>query len=210
MSFFCLLWMPFFYLLWTAVSPRTKRDSGGICALLLGSIVALTLFFVGDFINQPGSFGFQRWLNICVDMVTGPALAPFVVFTVLLPFRISHDVTGFALLWLIPDMAIRTLTWSANSDPALLIAMPLLRTSVVLGVSSCLRLIAYKKVLSIICGVILLPVIPTAAVTSYWYFFCQNPTPAFMLLGFTMLWSMVYLIIATARGKEAPRPFPQP
>jgi hypothetical protein len=187
--------MPFFYLFWISASPHNERGSGSVCALVLGSISAITLFFLGDFIDQPGGFAYPRWLNACVDVVTLPALIPFVVFILIIPLRVSRDVTGFALLWLIPHLAIKTALWTAHRDPSLLIAVPLLQTGVVMGISGCLRLIICKKVPAIICGVVLLPVFPLAAATAYWYFFCQQPIPALvMLVLITVVWGVIHLL----------------
>ena len=134
MSFFCFLWIPLFYLFWR----RFAADSagGGVWALLAGSIVALLGFFLGSLV-EPGGFGFSRWLSGFVDIVALPALAPLLVYLLFVLLKIVSGTAGFAnfaMLWLIPCGAIRALSWSAQNDPILLILVPLLWTSIALGI----------------------------------------------------------------------------
>jgi hypothetical protein len=205
MSLFCLLWIPLFYLFWSSVSSGERLGSGGLWALLLGSVYAVTVFFFGPFIGEAGGFGYSRWLNISVDLVSVPALAPFVVFALFLPFRVCRDFTRFTLLWLIPDMLIRIVAWSVRNDPSQLILVPILRTAIVMGVSGCIRLIMRGKVLGVITASLVLLALPFGASTCYWFFFCQRAHEGFILLVITlfpMLLHCVFQFISAGRVQK--------
>ncbi|MDR2537672.1 MAG: hypothetical protein LBC46_05145 [Treponema sp.] len=187
MKLFCLLWIPLFYLFWSSISSDEGLGSGGLWALLLGSVYAVAVFFFGPFIREEGGFGYSRWLSISVDLVSVPALAPFVVFALFLPFRICRDFTRFTLLWLIPDILIRIIAWSVRNDPTQLILVPILRTAIVIGISGCIRLVMSGKVLGIIIASLGLLALPFGASSCYWFFFCQRPREGFILLAITLV-----------------------
>jgi len=186
MSVFCLLWVPLFYFL--RKSFAGSNSSGGVWALLLGSIAAIIQFFLGDIIT-PGGFGLSRWLFGFVDLICLPALIPiFICFLMLLfrGFSGEADFAGFALLWLIPFGALRALDWSKGSDPILLVMVPLLWTALAVGVSFFIHLmkkrftwwIAVISILSIL-------ILPCAAAATYWAFFSQQTLLGFGLLAVT-------------------------
>jgi hypothetical protein len=184
MSLFCLLWTPLFYLFKRSVSPAGESGSGGVWALLLGSIVALAQFFLGSFVN-PGGFGLSRWVSGCIDIVTLPAIVPLLVYLGLTSLRIvsgAPDFTNFALLWLIPGGALRAVSWSAQGDPILLVLVPLLWTAIVMGVPffSGLILNAPQWWIIISSGLAAL-VLPLLAATVYWAFFSQRTFMGFLL-----------------------------
>ena len=183
MSFFCLLWVPLFYLLRNSVCGG--NGSGGVWALLLGSITAIVQFFLGDLIS-PGGFGFSRWLFGFIDIVSLPALIPLFLCALIFIFRgFSGDVdfAGFALLWLIPVAALRALSWSSLNDPILLVMVPLLWTALAAGISFFINWMAsrfrwYSAAVSIIC----IPLLPVIAAAAYWAFFSQQTALGFLLL----------------------------
>jgi len=183
MSFFCLLWVPLFYLLRRAFVRES--GSGGVWALLLGSITAIIQFFLGYFVS-PGGFGFSRWLFGFIDIVSVPVLVPLVLCTLLFlirGFSGGADFANFALLWLIPCAALRTLSWSSKSDPILLVLAPLLWTALAAGIPFFINWMAnkfrwYTAVISILCILIL----PCVAAGAYWAFFSQQTLLGFILL----------------------------
>jgi len=183
MSFFCILWVPLFYLLRRAFVNGS--GSGGVWALLLGSITAIIQFFLGNFIS-PGGFGFSRWLFGFIDIVSLPVLIPLVLYMLLFlvrGFAGNADFAGFALLWLIPVAALRAISWSATNDTILLVAVPLLWTALAAGISFFINWMAnnlrwYTAVVSILC-ILILPVVAAAA---YWAFFSQQTLLGFLLL----------------------------
>ena len=183
MSFFCLLWVPLFYLLRRAFVRGS--GSGGVWALLLGSITAIIQFFLGYFVS-PGGFGFSRWLFGFIDIVSVPVLVPLVLCTLLFlirGFAGNADFANFALLWIIPVAALRALSWSSKSDPVLLVLVPLLWTALAAGIPFFINWMAnnlrwYTVFVSIICILLL----PCAAAGAYWAFFSQQTILGFVLL----------------------------
>ncbi|MDR0323838.1 MAG: hypothetical protein LBI12_05255 [Treponema sp.] len=186
MSFFCLLWVPLFYLL--RRSFANAGSSGSIWALLLGSITAIIQFFLGDLVS-PGGFGLSRWLFGFIDIVSLPVLVPLLVCFLMLLFRGfsgEADFANFALLWLIPVAALRALSWSSQYEPVLLVAVPMLWTALAVGISFFIHWMTknfrwYTVILTILC-VLLLPV---TAASSYWAFFSQQTALGFLLFFLT-------------------------
>jgi hypothetical protein len=178
-----MLWVPFFYLLRRSFCG--DKGSGSVWALLLGSITAIIQFFLGNLVS-PGGFGFSRWLFGFIDIVSLPVLIPlFICFLMFLfrGFSGEADFANFILLWLIPVGALRALSWSPNSEPILLIAVPLLWTSLAVGIPFFINWIInnlrwYVIVISILCILIL----PLTAASAYWAFFSQQTLIGFGLL----------------------------
>jgi hypothetical protein len=205
MSLFCLLWTPLFYLFKRSVSPAGESGSGGVWALLLGSIVALAQFFLGSFIN-PGGFGLSRWVSGCIDIVTFPALAPLLVYLGLIKARIvsgAPDFANFALLWLIPGGALRAVSWSAQGDPILLALVPLLWTAIVIGIPFFAGLIlnAPRWWIIIPSGLAAL-VLPFLAATVYWAFFSQRTLMGFLLFFAAIIPLGVSVVLAMVENSD--------
>jgi len=182
MSLFCLLWVPFFYLLRRSIIG--EGGSGGVWALLLGSITAILQFLFG-YLVSPGGFGFSRWLFGFIDIVSLPVLIPIALCALMYFVRgFSGDVdfANFTLLWIIPVAALRAISWSSASDPVLLVTVPLLWTALAIGISFFINWMMnnfrwYIAVVSILC-ILLLPI---AAAASYWAFFSHHTLLGFLL-----------------------------
>ncbi|MDR0449845.1 MAG: hypothetical protein LBH26_01095 [Treponema sp.] len=200
MSLFCLLWTPFFYLFRRSLFPG-EAGSGGIWALLLGSLVALLQFFLGALVN-PGGFGLSRWLSGCVDIVVLPALLPLLVYFLLISFRLvsgKADFINFSLLWLIPGGALRAVSWSAQRDPILLMLVPLLWTSLAVGFPFCVSLIFRYRRRLLPLFILAALSLPFLAATVYWAFFYQK-----LVLGyFLLLAALVPLGACCVSGKAS-------
>ena len=144
---------------------------------MLGSITAILQFLLG-YIVSPGGFGFSRWLFGFVDIVSLPVLIPLLIYTVLFIFRGfsgDADFANFALLWLIPVAALRAISWSALSDPILLVIVPVLWIALAVGIPFFInlmmsRFIWYTAIPLILCILIL----PVVAAGAYWAFFSQQ------------------------------------
>jgi hypothetical protein len=183
MSFFCLLWVPLFYLLRRSFSGG--NSSGGVWALLLGSITAIIQFFLGNLVS-PGGFGFSRWLYGFIDIVSLPVLVPLLICFLMFFFRSftgEADFADFALLWLIPVAALRALSWSSFNEPALLVAVPLLWTALAVGIHFFVYWMLdasrwYITAVSVLC-ILLLPIL---AASCYWAFFSQQTALGFLFL----------------------------
>jgi len=185
MSFFCLLWIPLFYLFRRSFS---NNGGSGVWALILGSITAIIQFFLGNIIN-PGGFGYSRLLFGFVDIVSVPVLIPFVLYLLILIFQRfsgSIDFANFALLWLIPVGALRAISWSPTNDPVYLIMTPLLWSALAVGVSFFISLMInhfrWYTVFFSFLGILILPLL---ACFTYWAFFSQQTLMGFSLLFIT-------------------------
>ena len=183
MIFFCLLWVPLFYLFRRSVSGG--RGSGGVWALLLGSITAIIQFFLGNLVS-PGGFGFSRLIFGFIDVVSLPVLIPLILFALLFFLRgVSGDAdfTNFTLLWLIPVAALRAIGWSSTNDPILLIIVPLLWTALAVGIPFFINwMIDNFRWYTVIASILCILVLPVLASGVYWAFFSQ-----YTLLGFLFL-----------------------
>jgi hypothetical protein len=201
MSLFCFLWTPLFYLYRRSLSSG-ETGSGGVWAILLGSLTAAFRFSLGSFVN-PGGFGFSRWVSGFVDVVCLPALLPLVVYLLFMFLRIvsgTADFTNFALLWLIPVAAIRAVVWSSVSDPILLVMVPLLWTAIACGIPLFINFIAGGGPLVIIASALGILALPVCAATAYWAFFSQQT-----ILGFAAFAAaLVPLGISLIRTRKAP------
>ena len=182
MTLFCFLFIPFIYLFQRSV--RESDSTGGVWALLLGSIIALIKFFLGDLVN-PGGFGFNRFISGCIDIVSLPALIPVIVYLFFVNFKIiggTMDFAGFALLWLIPEAGIRAIGWSSLSDPILLVLVPVLWAAIAIGIAFFITLIQNSRGWLILLFSLAILLIPFAASASYWAFYSQKTLIGFLLL----------------------------
>jgi hypothetical protein len=196
MSFFCLLWVPLFYLFRRSFS--SEGGAGGVWALLLGSVTAIFQFFLGNFIS-PGGFGFSRWLSGFVDIVSLPVLIPFLVYLALLALRVfsgTADFTSFALLWSIPAAALRALNWSSLGDPVLLVLVPLLWTALAVGLPFLVSIIIrhLRWPVLVFCGLCALA-LPVLCATAYWAFFSQQRFLGIPLLAAALLPMLIALVL---------------
>jgi len=185
MSFFCLLWVPFFLLLRRSL---TGASGGSIFALLFGSITAVIQFLLGDLVNPVG-FGFSRWLYGFIDIVSLPVLLPVILYTIRLVFRSSSgdaDFEGFTMFWIIPVGALRALSWSAQSDPLLLVAVPLLWTALAAGIAFLIHLLmeSYSTIVKIGYFLCILA-LPIFGALTYWAFFSQQTLLGFLFFAIT-------------------------
>ena len=182
MTIFCFLFLPIIYLFQRSL--KDSNSSGGVWALLLGSTIALIKFFTGDFIHA-GGFGFSRFLSAFIDIVSLPALFPIIIFLILINFKLIQgniDFANFSLLWLIPEAAIRAISWSSLSDPILLVYVPILWAAIAIGISFFINLIQISKIWVIILLSLGILFIPFAASASYWAFYSQQTLMGFLLL----------------------------
>jgi hypothetical protein len=203
MSLFCLLWIPLFYLFWRSIAG-SNTAAGGVWAILVGSIVAMIQFFLGNLID-PGGFGLSRWISGCIDIVTLPALAPIITYFFLISFKFisgEADFANFALLWLIPAAAIRALSWSSSGDPLLLALVPLLWTAIAVGVSFFISIIQNTRLLVIIPSFLGIIVIPFAASCSYWAFFAQRNSLGLLFLFAALAPMLVSMTLSFIRAQD--------
>jgi len=183
MTFFCLLWVPCFYLLRRALNDG-GNSSGGVWALILGSITAIVQFLLG-YIFSPGGFGLSRLVFGFFEIVSMPVLIPFIAYLLMFIFHgfsSDADFADFSLLWLIPVAALRALSWSSLNDPILLIMAPLLWTALAVGISFLIKWMSNTNIFFAILAILCMILLPIAAAGTYWAFFSQQ-----ILLGFGLL-----------------------
>jgi hypothetical protein len=193
--------MPLFYLFWRSVNPG-ETGSGGIWALLLGSVTGIFQFFLGSFVN-PGGFGFSRWLSGFIDIVSLPVLIPLTVHFLFMFLKIlsgAADFAGFALLWTIPVAAVRAVSWSSVNDPVLLVLVPLLWTSIAVGIPFFIHLIINGRAPAIFFPILGILALPALAATVYWAFFSQRLFLGFGLLALTFIPMVVSAALSMARN----------
>jgi len=203
MSLFCLLWIPLFYLFWRSVTGN-NTTAGGVWAILVGSIVAMIQFFLGNLVD-PGGFGLSRWISGCIDIVTLPALAPIIIYFFLITFKFisgEPDFANFTLLWLIPSAAIRALSWSSLRDPILLVLVPVLWTAIAVGISFFINIIQRGRIFVIIPALLVILIIPFAAACSYWAFFAQKTYLGLLFLFAAVAPMLVSVILAFVRAQD--------
>jgi len=176
MALFCFLWIPLFYLFWRGVSPGS--GAGWTWALIAGVVSAAIQFFAAPIVT-PAGFGFSRWLSGFVDIVVMPALIPLLVCLLLYFLKVINDpgdFPHFALLWLIPIAAVRSLTWGyIQRDAIVLVLVPILWTAISVGIPFFINLILNNMrpvILALSC--LALVFIPFAAATAYWAFFSHQ------------------------------------
>jgi len=197
MVIFCFLWMPLFYIFWRAVTGN-ETYAGGLLALLAGSVVTFVQFFLGSFI-EPGGFGLSRWVSGFVDIVSLPALLPFVIYFILMIFRLipgNYSFANFALLWLIPAAAIRALGWISVGGPLLLVLVPVLWTAIAVGVHFFITLIQTGRLPVIIAASLGILAIPLAAASSWWAFYCHRTTMGSLFLVAAVIPMLVSMVLS--------------
>ncbi len=202
MTLFCLLWIPFVFLLWAALVPYEISISG-ILAIILGSLVAVVRFFFADSMDG-GAFGFERWIAVAVDMVAIPVLTPLLVYALLLLVRAARDIVGaggFALLWLLPNGILSAVQWSVEQDPLKLVLVPFLWTIIAVSVSFFLLVIKYiRNPVVIVASLLGILAVSPLSVTAYWAFYGQKSSvlcygtlalaAAFFILSLVVSWRL--------------------
>ena len=174
MTLFCFLWTPLFYLFWRSLNDESALE-GGTWALLMGTIVAFFRFFLGSFVNA-GGLGVSRWVSACIDVVALPVALPFIICIVFALLRIisaEANFTNYAFLWLIPVAGVRTLGWSSQNNPILLMGVPVLWTAVAMGMGFFVQIAQSSFGLIIIPAILGAVVLPLLAATAYWALFSQ-------------------------------------
>jgi hypothetical protein len=198
-----MLWIPLFYLFWRSVTG-SNTASGGVWAILVGSIVAMIQFFLGNLID-PGGFGLSRWISGCIDIVTLPALVPIVIYLFLIGFRFisgEPNFANFTLLWLIPGAALKALSWSSTGDPLLLVLVPVLWTAIAVGVSFFINIIQEGEILYIFPAFFAILIIPFAASSSYWAFFAQKTKLGLLFLFAAVVPMLISVILSFVKARD--------
>jgi len=180
-----------------------KRPSGGneesVWALPLGAAAVVVQYFFGPLVT-PGGFGLSRWMSGFVDIAGLPALLPLVVCGALVILRVfprDADYAGFALLWLVPLAAARSITNSPA--PISLLIVPLLWAAQALGISFFIDgMVKNPRGYIVFFATLAIAALPIAAVTSWWAFFTHQTLLGVLLL----LTSSVPAVISLLMNRE--------
>ena len=170
--------------------------------MLFGSAVVIIEFFAGPLVH-PGAFGFYRWLSGFVDIVSVPVLVPLILYLLFVEMNLvssKTDYAGFVLLWLIPLAAFRTAGWLSTQSPVMLLVVPLLWTSLALGVPALFEYARkrdswYGMAPAVLCMAIL----PFSAATSWWAFFIHETLMGFLFLVISAIPALVSTALSFAR-----------
>ena len=186
-----------FYLFWRSLNDESALE-GGTWALLMGTIIAFFRFFLGTFVNA-GGFGLERWISACIDVVALPVALPYVICVLFALFRIisaQANFTNYAFLWLIPVAAVRTLGWSSQNNPILLMGVPVLWTAVALGMGLFIRFAQNGWGLVVIPAILGAIALPLVGATAYWALFAQHNLLGIGLLVACCIPMVISIIIA--------------
>ena len=194
MSLFCLLCIPLLYLL------RRPSFAGGeesLWALPLGAVAAVVQYVCGPLVT-PGGFGLSRWMSGFIDIAGLPALLPLMVCGALVTLRVfprDADYAGFALLWLAPLAAIRSVSGSSPS-PIPLIVVPVLWTAQAVGIPFFIdAMIKNPRRHIVFFATLAIAALPIAAVTSWWAFFSHQTLWGALLLLVSVIPAVISLIV---------------
>jgi hypothetical protein len=202
MSLFCLLCIPLLYFLRRTASGR---EGESIWALPLGAAAVVIQYFFGPLIT-PGGFGLSRWFSGFVDIAGLPALVPLMVCGALVLLRVFPprvDYAGFALLWLVPSAAVRSISENSPPTPIPLIIVPLLWSAQAVGIPFFIACMMKKPrwyIMVFSCfGIAALLI---AAATSWWAFFIQRTFLGFLLLSASLAPAVIAMMIDMRASRQ--------
>jgi hypothetical protein len=216
MSVFCLLYIPLLYFLRRPSEGWLSERGESIWALPLGAVAVTARYFFGPLVS-PGSFGLSRWVSGFVDIAGLPALIPLIVCGALVILRIfprDVDYAGFALLWLVPLAAIRSISENSPPAPIPLIVVPLLWSAHALGIPFFINGMVKNPRWHIVFFANLgVAAIPIAAVTSWWAFFIHQTWLGVLLLLASVIPAVISIIVnrdqSTATSERGDRNYIQ-
>ena len=194
MNIFGLLWVLLVYSLWRSIPGNA--NTGGGWAFILGILAAAGHFFLESVID-PGGFQFSRWMSGFTIIVL-PVLIPLLVYFLFSFFgfiKEGQNYAGFALAWIIPGAIFNAIRWSSFSDPILLILIPVLWTSIAIGVSFFIKLINPRNIILTILVSLGILAIPITSTSSYWAFFSHKTQNGTILLIISVIPMIVSVIL---------------
>ena len=190
MGIFCLFWIPLCFLLWR-VLPAENRSGGGragIWAPALGCLAVVAQAFLGPLV-PPGGFGVMRWIGGFIDVVSAPVLVPLLVYLLLVEMTVvpeESDHASFALMWLVPVAAFNAFRWSSPGSPVMLLAVPVLWSSLAIGMPALLaRARSRGEIKEAVPEILCLAALPFAAASSWWALFSHRTVLGLALLAAT-------------------------
>ena len=198
MSLFCLMCIPLLYFL----RQTSARGGESLWALPLGiaAVVMRAIFYP---LVAPGEFGVSRWISGFIDIVGLPALIPLMVCGALVILRVfpsDVDYAGFALLWLVPFAAIRSVSGSSPS-PIPLVIVPLLWSAQVLGIPFFINgMVRNPRGYIVFFATLGIAALPIAAVTSWWAFFSHQTLLGVLLFLVSVIPAVISILVNSEQG----------
>jgi len=203
MNIFCLLWIPLFYFFRRSISPGKNGMEGW--ALLFGCAAVFVRYLTGPFIT-PAGFGLSCWLSGFIDIVSLPVLVPVIVCVLLVALRrfpSDVDTGGFTFLWLIPLTFYYSVDRSLPYSPLVLVLVPLLWTTQILGVSFFIDCIfKYRRWYVIIPSIPAVAALPLIASSAWWAFYSQQTQIGCLFLFVSVIPALVSLILEWGAAKQ--------
>ena len=194
MSVFCLLWIPLFYFFRRSIVSRC--NGGYVPALLLGCAIAAYQHFVGPLL-PPGGFGFSRWINGFLDIISFPIILSFGACFLLSKFRLlpEHiDYANFSLVCLIPLSLYRAIVLISVRYPESLVAVTLLWTALCVGIPFLAGFAKHPRRSFAVFAVLGAFALPFVAATSWWAFFSQQTFLGFALFAVSLAPAVVSVV----------------
>jgi hypothetical protein len=140
------------------------------------------------------------------DIVCVPVLIPLAACLLLIALKAlpgNVDIAGFIMLWLIPLSALRSVNWSLPGIPEMLVLVPILWTALGVGIPvfiGCAK--RYPRLYIVIPASLGIAVLPFAAVTSWWAFYCQKTLLGVLFLAATIVPVTVWTIGKFVKTKQ--------
>ena len=201
MLLFSFLWIPLFFLFWQAITQGRGGNAGGFLAFITGLFISIIQLFTDPLI-YPGDFGFYRWLSSFLNLFFIPILIPLGICLVLLLFNVftgDVNITNFSLICLIPISIIKALDYGNQLDPLKLIFLPLLWTSLAVGIPLFIQFIQNESGAKVVFAVLFSTVLPFLAATAYWALFCNKNQMGLILFILTMVPMVLAVILSYIR-----------
>ncbi|GHV89419.1 hypothetical protein AGMMS50267_17790 [Spirochaetia bacterium] len=200
MSLFCLLWAPLLLLFWYSLVSGEESGAAYFWAAVLGTVTALIHYFAGYLVKASG-LALSRWFFALTDIIIVPAVLPFLVwgiFTRYHCFDREAESVKFAIFWLIPESIACSIKWSVQRNPVFLILVPILWTTVILGIAFFIRFIRERCIIPAALGI---AAVLFLAASSFWAFSAQLTLPGVVLLLVTMIPSVIAFGLAWRKGR---------
>jgi hypothetical protein len=194
MSLFCLAVPLIFFLFWKSLSEDHAVSTGGIWAIVLGSILAVVHYAVSPIIIS-GEFGLLQWIIGFLNVIIFPSISALgicLLFKFLRIFSATVTITNFLLLWSIPFGIFQMMIYSSQADPLYLVIVPLIWIALAVGFDFFITMVPLvKRWIAVFCivGAVCLPF---AAATAYWALFCQNTVLGYLLLPAVLLPMLIH------------------
>ena len=173
--------------------------------MIMGTIIAFFRFFLGSFVNA-GGFGFSRWVSACIDVVALPVALPYIICVIFAMLRIisaQANFTNYAFLWLIPVAAVRTLGWSSNNNPILLMGVPVLWTAVAAGMGLFIQIAQNGWGIAVIPAILGAIALPLIGATSYWALFSHHDLLGIILLALCLVPLVISIVLSVLGSRKS-------